>query len=221
MSTPYSPVSATTEAPAAATDLRLRGRWLALARTAWVVAALPGLAVVVGSLPIDLRLLQTICVGASCIDSEQLTAHGAQALQKLGLSVSAYAIVSLSIAVLTATIWFGVALVLLWRRSDEWMALLAALMLVFQGATILVNPVQQVSSFWQFPAMVLSYAAFLLIFLLLLLFPDGRFRPRWTGWLCPVWAAALGFGYFGSFPQTLLPFFIVFWSGLLFCLPIF
>ena len=169
----------------------------------------------VGSIPIDLRLLQTICAGASCIDSEQLTAAGAHSLQQLGLSVGTYAILSLSFTLLSTGIWFGVALVLFWRRSDEWMALLAALMLVLQGSNTLVNQVQQVSFFWQFPALILGYASFVLLFLALLLFPDGHFRPRWTRWLFAVWVVAIWFGYFGNWPQALLPFFLLLWAGLL------
>jgi hypothetical protein len=215
MSKPPVLASAGGEVPAVDGDLRLHGRWLLVARTTWAAAVLLNLAVVVGAIPIDLRLLQTICAGAACIDSQQLTAHGAQSLQKLGLSVGTYGVLSLSFTLLTACIWFGVALVIVSRKSDEWMALLAALMLVFQGANTLTNPVQQVSSMWQFPALVVSYAGFLLLFLALLLFPDGRFRPRWTGWLFVVWAIALWFGNFGSFPQALLPFFLLLWASLL------
>jgi hypothetical protein len=95
------------------------------------------------------------------------------------------------------------------------MALLAALMLVYQGSNVLVNPVQQVSGFWQFPAEVQGYLAFVLVFLTLLLFPDGRFRPRWTPWLLALWVVTLWFGYFGTAPQALLPFFLLLWAGLL------
>jgi hypothetical protein len=98
-------------------DTRLRGRWLLLMRSAWVIAALLCLTVVVGSIPDVLTLLQTICAGASCIASQQLTADSAQALQQLDLSVSAYGVLSLSFTVLIGAVWMGVALVILWRTS--------------------------------------------------------------------------------------------------------
>ncbi len=199
-------------------DTRLRGRWLLLVRSAWVIAALLCLTVVVGSIPDDLTLLQTICAGASCIASQQLTADSAHALQQLGLSVSAYGVLSLSFTVLIGAVWMGVALVILWRTSVEWMPLLVALMLVVQGTNIIVNPLQSASSLWQFPSLLSSYVGFLLIFLALLLFPDGRFRPRWTPWLFVVWATALWVGYFASFPQALLPLFILLWASLLLAL---
>ena len=65
------------EAPTTTGDLRLQGHRLAFARTAWAIAAVLSLVVTASSIPIDLRLLQTVCTGASCIDSEQLTAVGA------------------------------------------------------------------------------------------------------------------------------------------------
>ena len=203
------------EVPTTTGDLPLQGHRLAFARTAWAIAAVLSLAVTASSIPIDLRLLQTICTGASCIDSEQLTAVGAHSLQQLGISVGTYAVLSLCLTLLTTGVWFGVALVLLWRRSDEWIALLAALMLVYQGSNALVNPVQQVSGFWQFPAQVQGYLAFVLVFLTLLLFPDGHFRPRWTPWLFVLWVVALWFGYFSTGPQALLLFFLLLWAGLL------
>ena len=95
------------------------------------------------------------------------------------------------------------------------MTLLAALMLVYQGSNNLVNPVQQVSGFWQFPAQVQGYLAFVLVFLTLLLFPDGRFRPRCTPWLFAIWVVTLWLGNFGPLPQALLPFFLLLWAGLL------
>lgn len=200
---------------AATSDTRLRGRWLMLVRVAWAAVALLCLAVVVGSLPVDLTLFQTVCAGASCLASQQLTASSAHALQQLGLSVSTYGVLSLSLFVLVACVWFGVALVILWRKSDEGMALLVALMLMLQGTNTVATPLQSVPSFWQFPSLLLSYAGFLFVFLALLLFPDGHFRPRWTNWLFIVWAVALSFGYFINFPEPLLPLFILLWASLL------
>jgi hypothetical protein len=186
-----------------------------LVRVAWAAVALLCLAVVVGSLPVDLTLFQTVCAGASCLASQQLTASSAHALQQLGLSVSTYGVLSLSLFVLVACVWFGVALVILWRKSDEGMALLVALMLMLQGTNTVATPLQSVPSFWQFPSLLLSYAGFLFVFLALLLFPDGHFRPRWTNWLFIVWAVALSFGYFINFPEPLLPLFILLWASLL------
>jgi hypothetical protein len=186
-----------------------------LARVVYGAAMLLCLAVIVGSIPIDLTLFQTICAGDSCAASQQLSASSAQALQQLGLSVSAYGVLGLGLTVLITCIWVGVALVILWRKSDEWRALLVALMLVYLGANTVVSPAQNVPSFWQLPANLVGYVSFLLIFLAFLLFPDGRFRPRWTRWLFVVWAVALWFGYFTIFPQALLPLFILLWAILL------
>jgi hypothetical protein len=206
------------EAPAATSDLRLRGYWLLIARFAWVMVALACLAVIVGSIRIDLGLLQTACAGASCVEAQQRTASGAKVLNQVGLSLDTYGVLSLSVTVLAACVWFGAALVIVWRKSDEWVALLVAGMLVLQGTNTIISPAQEVPSFWQFPATFLSCLGFVLIFLALLLFPDGRFRPCWTRWLVIVWAVSLWFGYFVTFPQALLPFFVLLWASLFLCL---
>ena len=72
---------------------------------------------------------------------------------------------------------------------------------------------QGLPSFWQFPALLSGLCGLSAIFLALLLFPtsqtalDPLARHRR--------AVSLSFGYFVSFPQGLLPFFILLWAGLL------
>jgi hypothetical protein len=72
--------------------------------------------------------------------------------------------------------------VLAWRKSNDWMALLVALMLIMQGADSVTNTVAGSHSIWQFPAQLVNFLAFALLFLVFALFPDGRFVPRWTYW---------------------------------------
>lgn len=103
------------------------------------------------------------------------------------------------------------AMLLFWRRSDDWMAL-------FLSATlVLITP--QLSYSWYFlsqnyglPDLLLNLlvsvgVAFTLLNFYLL--PDGRFVPRWTLWLAilwVIWSFAIEF-----FPNA--PFSIYGWSG--------
>src|SRR5438876_9374747 len=72
-----------------APDTRLRGRRLILARVVWVTVVTLIVALLLARLPAYYTALQTVCTGATC--GAQPTPDSAQALQKLGLSVGAYA----------------------------------------------------------------------------------------------------------------------------------
>jgi len=71
-----------------APDTHLRGRRLILARVVWVAVVTLIVALFLARLPAYYTALQTVCTGAVC-GSAQPTLDSAQALQKLGLSVSA------------------------------------------------------------------------------------------------------------------------------------
>jgi len=86
-------------------------------------------------LPAYYTALQTVCTGAAC-GSAQPTPDSAQALQKLGLSVSAYAAFTLALTLALAFVCFTLGAVIFWRKSDDWMALLVALAVV---ATVTLN----------------------------------------------------------------------------------
>src|SRR5207244_11925608 len=66
---------------------RLRGRRLILARVVWVAAVTLIVVPFLAMLPANYTFLQTVCTGAMC-GSAQPTPDSAQALQRLGLSVS-------------------------------------------------------------------------------------------------------------------------------------
>src|SRR6266700_6703812 len=72
-----------------APDTRLRGRRLILARVVWVAAVTLIVVPFLARFPAYYTFLQTICTGATC--GFQPTPGSAQAMQKLGLSVSTYA----------------------------------------------------------------------------------------------------------------------------------
>src|SRR5205809_2920861 len=79
-----------------APDTRLRGRKLILARVTWVTAVTLIVVPFLAMLPANYTFLQTVCTGAMC-GSAQPTSNSAQALQKLGLSVGAYATFTLAL----------------------------------------------------------------------------------------------------------------------------
>jgi hypothetical protein len=137
------------------------------------------------SLPAYFAQLQTVCVGVTCVYAYgQLTPGTAQALQNLGLSTGGYAISIFVLAIASAVVFFGVACMLFWRRSDDWMTMFVSLFLVIIGVNFSVQAqatlVTNVQMAWYWSHTVLIGLGWVSFSLLLYLFPDGRFVPRWT-----------------------------------------
>jgi hypothetical protein len=137
---------------------RLRGPWLALLRLVWIILSLLALVLFIVSLPVYF------------------------ASQQKSYAVG-YAVFLLALGIFVALVWFIVALLIFWRKSNDWLALLVSLMLVLQGANTTVNALQIIPSVWQVPSSVLALVAFDLLFLVFCLFPNGRFVPRWIPWI--------------------------------------
>jgi hypothetical protein len=169
-----------------APDTRLRGRRLILARVAWVAVVTLIVVPFLAKLPAYYTFLQTICTGATC-GLGQPTLDSAQAMQRLGLSVGAYAAFILALTLALAFLCFAVSAVIFWRRSDDWMALLVALAVV-ATVTLNGNDVSSSYSAWGVLINVLAVLGSGVDVLVLALFPDGRFVPRWTRWLLLFWA---------------------------------
>jgi hypothetical protein len=171
-----------------APDTRLRGRRLILARVAWVAVVTLIVVPFLARLPAYYTALQTVCTGAAC-GPEQPTPASAQAIQKLGLSVGAYAAFTLALTLALAFLCFTLGAVIFWRRSDDWMALLVALMVV-ATVTLNGNGVFGSHSSWRVLSIVLYVLGSGVYLLVLSLFPDGRFVTRWARWLLLCWVVS-------------------------------
>ena len=172
-----------------APDTRLRGRRLILARVVWVAVVTLIAAFFLVRLPAYYTLLQTICTGATC-GSAQSTPDFAQAMQRLGLSVSAYAAFTLALTLALAFLCFTLGAVIFWRRSDDWMALLGALAVV---ASVALNPNvygMDMTSAWGWIAMAM-YVFGTGMYVLVLSLSDGRFVTPWARWLLLCWGVAV------------------------------
>jgi Histidine kinase-, DNA gyrase B-, and HSP90-like ATPase len=142
------------------------------------------------------RQIQTFCSGATCPPWE-LDPGYAIPLSDLGLPLQAYAIGSVTLEAVTVLAWCALATLLFRRRPDDGMALFAAVMLVTFVAvhTDTISALAENGGWW-LPVAVLQCvgAASLLVFFYV--FPDGRFVPRWTGWMAAGWVAWCVVGQF-------------------------
>jgi hypothetical protein len=162
---------------------RLHGRSRVLGRTLWMLTLLLTLVWFGMALLSQVAAFEHPCTGASCL----LTPAQATTLRHAGISrgvLAAYFVGAPALLVLAGTL---IAALLFSRRSDSWLTLLVGLFLVGmpvmlfgQIGGVLANPVLALAL--QTPAVIVTYAVSLV-------FPDGRFVPRWTSLLLVAWAA--------------------------------
>lgn len=165
------------------TTTRLSGRWLILARVVWIVLVIFLLGTFIFSISANFASLHQPCIGDWCINSGYLTASEIHALPQYGLSLDVYAWSLIIINYGTALIWFAVGGILFWRKSEDWMALLVALMLISGGVITATGDLLYSSSIWRIPENGVQLIAGLTILFTLALFPNGRFVPRWAVWI--------------------------------------
>jgi signal transduction histidine kinase len=168
---------------------RLSGRGLLLARVAWVIVVSLIVVLFLARLPAYYTALHTVCAYPAC-GYVQPTLDTAQALQKLGLSVNAYAALTLALELALALLCFTLGAVIFWRRSNDWTALLGALAVV---ASVALNGnvfSMDMSSAWGWIAMSL-YVFGGGLYLLVLSLADGRFVTRWAPLLLLCWVVAV------------------------------
>lgn len=169
-------------------DTRLSGWRLALART--VVMAVSAVTVGLGVYALALwPRLAVPCEDAlnSCLLApEQVAPLSRLGITPVGLTFAIVVMYCVVIALAN-----GVAALLLWRRSDDAMALLVAVTLVLLPAFFTPMYIA-LSGEWRIAAEAINRLGGISFLLLLGLFPSGRFAPRW------VWIPLLALGVMGS-----------------------
>ncbi|HEX8996421.1 MAG TPA: hypothetical protein VF812_10355, partial [Ktedonobacterales bacterium] len=118
-------------------------------------------------------------------ENAALSAGAVAALGHLGVTVSAFNWVAFGILCIVTLATLALALALAWRRSDDWMALLVSLFLInYVIANVGTSSVSTTTTSASALAVVIAVAqstpSFVITFAVLLLFPSGRFAPRWS-----------------------------------------
>jgi hypothetical protein len=151
-----------------APSTQLGGRWLLAARTGWVAVAALILGLVTAGFAVGLDRPELI---------HPQSAQDALAQAGVPGQVTVVAGLIVPMAVFAAT-----GLVIFWRRSDDWAAMLFALTLVTGAGYSMraVSALERAVPALQLPARFVWLLTTLLYLILLFVFPDGRFVPRWT-----------------------------------------
>ena len=104
-------------------------------------------------------------------------------LKETGLSVGFYAAYGVATEIIFAAVSFTVGFLIFWRRSDEPIALLVALtMVMFVGGSAPSETLAAAHPVSDLTNTVLTFLNTACLILVLYLFPDGRFVPRWSRW---------------------------------------
>lgn len=162
---------------------QLTGFRLSLARITWALFVLLSLGLLfIGTWDKFQAPLPSDCETSVCNPIE-FTANDADILRALNFPVRLVA-VGMPVANLIFNLGFiVVALFLVWRKSDDWLVLLLSGTLAVLGG-VAFSPANDVL-YRTRPELAplvnyLQQPAYISISLLLLIFPDGRFVPRWT-----------------------------------------
>jgi MFS family permease len=157
------------------TDLA-SSRRVRVAQAVWLVVAVMGTAVWAVVPAFQWSRLQRVCRPDSACASFQLDASAARTLSEHGISLTVFTVYTAAVLVALWVLWYGLAVLIIWRKPEDRGAVLAAFFL------IVLLPLGQVS-LWVPSAGAVGGITFGAVGLFGLLFPDGRFAPRWTWWL--------------------------------------
>ncbi len=165
------------------TNFQLEGFWLHLARGAWIGFPLVEILVLIFALLATHGQGLTIC---PFIVSCDVTPATAQALNRLSIAPSSYAIYNLVLGLLQSLVFLSVGGFIFWRKSSEPVGLVASFFLVSIG----LSPFFPRTTYP--PEVIFGNIYILCIFTalgyFLVTFPDGRFVPRWSWLLVVLWS---------------------------------
>jgi hypothetical protein len=164
-------------------------RWFVVVRLVWLALAVLAVVVFVAAIPARLDQLQQLSSSTqeeariTQLVSLQLSPDDARGLLQMGISVRSYAVYHVAVEVAFALACAGVGALLIWRRSDEWIALLVALSFIAAAAASppTIRALVDAHPGWRVPVDIIL-AAYVATNVVIYVFPDGRFVPRWTRW---------------------------------------
>jgi hypothetical protein len=206
-------------APASATQLH--GPWLLVARVAWILVAVGTLTLNLLVLPHFVSALLTPCAASVHCFYLQFTPYDQHIARQTGLTRDFVANHEVWVGTGAMLVYYAVATVIFLRRSSDRMALFSAFALVLFGGVVFSSAledtlaVQSSAGFWLYGVLYTLAESCFLVFLLL--FPNGRFVPRWSRWLVPLIVAFWAFDFLSGhiYDQTFNPGTLAFFAMLL------
>ncbi len=96
---------------------------------------------------------------------------------------------------------WAIGAILFWKRSNDRLALLASIAFVTFGAANIEFYLFLWNAYprWHLPVGLVAFIGQVSFFVLLCLFPDGRFVPRWTRWVAAAYVPTVLYHSFLSY----------------------
>jgi hypothetical protein len=166
-------------------------RWLNYGLQAlWFVSAVFIVQLFIVSIRPGYAELMRVCTEPVC-PAGQLTEQGLRVLNRLGISVSTFALLQLFFVFSIAAIYTTVSLLIFRARRHDNLALYVALVLLYFGAFVstYVEVLRQVQPWFTDLIDILPGVTLIAFMILTYVFPDGRFVPGWTRWMAWSWIA--------------------------------
>ncbi|HEV2457726.1 MAG TPA: hypothetical protein VGS80_05120, partial [Ktedonobacterales bacterium] len=187
---------------------RPHGRRLRFAHLGWCAGVLAYGAFFASGVPTTFaQLHHPFCGGPNC-NNAQLAPADFRALGGPSAATDAYAVFALSVIVAASVVFFAVGGLIAWRKWNDLMALFVSFVLIQLGAhgveSTLGPPLPAQPGILLILVVVLDVVLqYSLLATLLLTFPTGRFTPRWSALLIPLWIVQVGF-FFASAPPAVI-----------------
>jgi hypothetical protein len=161
---------------------RLHGRWPLVMRGIWVISLALTLAATLATFPFYLTRLGTPCTTPIC-GNQHLTPTQFALLGELGITPTIYVAITVALAMSAVVVCWTLSALIIWRRPDDWMAALVAILLIASGPL----PIMVVGPGGPTRRLLLNgyfiNAQLTMLAVVFSLFPSGRFAPRWTRWV--------------------------------------
>jgi serine phosphatase RsbU (regulator of sigma subunit) len=169
---------------------QLFGWQLTTVRLIWGTFAVITVGLFLTAIPYRFNELQVLCDQDIPCRNLQISPQHEPLLADSGLSLNFYAGTITIVETAVFVVFTAVALVIVWRKSDDWFIFLISLMLLIAPGGLtwmfgaLVDHVPELDWLKGFWTSTAASTGFFMIFAL----PDGRFVPRWSWKVCVAWA---------------------------------
>src|SRR5215469_4791918 len=189
---------ASTESRAVHGSARLQGRWLLLARIIWIAVVVLIMALFVASIPAFIATLNTACTAGAC--HLFFAPYTVKQIQTAGFSLNFYLTYLYTLQVIFWLAFLTIGAVIFWLKSDDFMAFYTSFALVAFAMAFNNGSFLALLPAWWLPIQTLAFFGSVCFGTFFYLFPNGRFVPRWTGWLVVGWVVYSVVNYF--FPNS-------------------
>jgi signal transduction histidine kinase len=164
-------------------------------QTGWIAVEFVALVFGIVATPALARRYQTVCDVQICSDLlPRPNQHTIDVLARLGVSLHNYAILMVALDWLYPLLWGAVGAVVMLRRPRDPVALLVAYAGCAAAYSSFALAYEAAHPDVDLPSRAVTFGARILGPLLLGLFPNGRWVPRWTRWIAAagvVWATII------------------------------